>query len=165
MKTKKRGTLRARLIKGTMGTEGIMGLFPEIPAFPEIPEIPENSPKKAKPFKLKSVVHFAWINCLETAGTTETTERTERIFDTLFRCRLFRLCGLKKKPSQARDPISCQKGAECYTRRKRRRWVVLDVRPIVAFLLGAAIDPLSQEIQEIQEITSFRPYLHQHLQG
>ena len=22
-------------------------------------------------------------------------------------------------------PISCQKGAECYTRRKRRRWVVL----------------------------------------
>ena len=71
-----------------------MGLFPEIPAFPEIPEIPENSPKKAMPFKLKSVVRFAWINCLETAGTTETAETTERIFDTLFRCRLFRLCGL-----------------------------------------------------------------------
>ena len=84
-----------------------MGLFPEIPAFPAFPEIPENSPKnspkKAKPFKLKSVVRFAWINCLETAGTTETAgtartaktaETTERIFDTLFRCRLFRLCGL-----------------------------------------------------------------------
>ena len=76
-----------------MGTEGIMGLFPEIPAFPEIPEIPENSPKKAKPFKLKSVVRFTRINCLETAGTTEiagTAGTTERIFDTLFRCRLFR---------------------------------------------------------------------------
>ena len=42
-----------------MGTEGIMGLFPEIPAFPAFPEIPENSPKKAKPFKLKSVVRRA----------------------------------------------------------------------------------------------------------
>ena len=31
--------------------------------------------------------------------------------------------------------ISCQKGAECNTRRKRRRWVVLDVRPIVAFFV------------------------------
>ena len=28
--------------------------------------------------------------------------------------------------------ISCQKGAECNTRQKWRRWVVLDVRPIVA---------------------------------
>ena len=28
--------------------------------------------------------------------------------------------------------ISCQKGAECYTRQKWRRWVVLSVRPIVA---------------------------------
>ena len=96
VKTKKCGVVRRaqRFIKGTMGTEGIMGimgLFPEIPAFPAFPEIPENSPKKAKPFKLKSVVRFAWINCLETAGTAETTER---IFDTLFRCRLFRLCGL-----------------------------------------------------------------------
>ena len=27
-------------------------------------------------------------------------------------------------------PISCQKGAECYTRQKWRRWVVLEVRPI-----------------------------------
>ena len=74
-----------------MGTEGIMGLFPEIPAFPAFPAFPENSPKKAKPFKLKSVVRFARINCLETAGTTETAES---IFDTQFRCRLFRLCGL-----------------------------------------------------------------------
>ena len=84
-----------------------MGLFPEIPAFPEIPEIPENSPKKAKPFKLKSVVRFARINCLETAGTAETTER---IFDTLFRCGLFRLCGLKKHHTKRETQISCQKG-------------------------------------------------------
>ena len=29
-----------------------------------------------------------------------------------------------------RETISCQKGAECYTRQKCHRWVVLDVRPI-----------------------------------
>ena len=29
-----------------------------------------------------------------------------------------------------REIISCQKGAECYTRQKCHRWVVLDVRPI-----------------------------------
>ena len=38
--------------------------------------------------------------------------------------------------------ISCQKGAECYTRRKRRRWVVLDVRPIVAFFVRGRNRPL-----------------------
>ena len=28
------------------------------------------------------------------------------------------------------DKICCQKGAECYTRQKCHRWVVLEVRPI-----------------------------------
>ena len=59
-----------------MGTEGIMwilGLFPEIPAFPAFPEIPENSPKKAKPFKLKSVVRFA--RGLITASKTKGQKR------------------------------------------------------------------------------------------
>ena len=33
-------------------------------------------------------------------------------------------------PPQLARNISCQKGAECYTRQKCHRWVVLDVRPI-----------------------------------
>ena len=45
--------------------------------------------------------------------------------------------GIKRTPL-----ISCQKGAECYTRRKRRRWVVLDVRPIVAFFVRDRNRPL-----------------------
>ena len=44
--------------------------------------------------------------------------------DTLFRCGLFRLCGLcglKKKPYQARDPISCQKGSDAFARQNGMR--------------------------------------------
>ena len=33
----------------------------------------------------------AEVNYLETTGTAETARTAERIFDTLFRCRLFRL--------------------------------------------------------------------------
>ena len=33
-------------------------------------------------------------------------------------------------PPPAQEGICCQKGAECYTRQKCRRWVVLCVRPI-----------------------------------
>ena len=33
-------------------------------------------------------------------------------------------------PTQISAPISCQKGAKCYTRQKSHRWVVLCVRPI-----------------------------------
>ena len=46
-------------------------------------------------------------------------------------------CPIVKKKERGRNrplitlnPISCQKGAECYTRQKCRRWVVLGVRPI-----------------------------------
>ena len=38
--------------------------------------------------------------------------------------------------------ISCQKGAECYTRQKCRRWVVLDVRPIDGILVRGRNRPL-----------------------
>ncbi len=38
---------------------------------------------------------------------------------------------LRIPPQLARN-ICCQKGAECYTRQKCHRWVVLCVRPIVA---------------------------------
>jgi hypothetical protein len=89
----------------------------------------------------------------ETTGTTETTEK----FIIILMILCFAVVSfvsfvsvVSKKPSQARDPISCQKGAECYTRRKRRRWVVLDVRPIVAFFVRGRNRPLitrnSQEI-------------------
>jgi hypothetical protein len=35
-----------------------------------------------------------------------------------------------QRTNLSREIISCQKGAECYTRQKCHRWVVLDVRPI-----------------------------------
>ena len=39
-------------------------------------------------------MNFAIKVRVETTGTTGTAETTERIFDTLFRCRLSRLCRL-----------------------------------------------------------------------
>ena len=49
------------------------------------------------------------------------------------------------RPPHLQTLISCQKGAECNTRQKCHRWVVLRrTSHWWHFLLGAAIDPLSQ---------------------
>ena len=72
-----------------------------------------------------------------TAETVETTGRTGIIFILEFLCCL--CCRYRPYsphllfcpcPPQSAREISCQKGAECYTRQKCHRWVVLDVRPI-----------------------------------
>ena len=88
------------------------------------------------------------INYLETAGTAEKTGTTEK-FIIILMILCFAVVSfvsvvsvVSKKPYQARDQISWEKGAECYTRRKRRRWVVLDVRPIVAFFVRGRNRPL-----------------------
>ena len=43
---------------------------------------------------------------------------------------IFSLCFAPAPITKHHDLICCQKGAECYTRQKCHRWVVLDVRPI-----------------------------------
>ena len=80
------------------------------------------------------------------AGTAETTETTERIFDTLFRCRLFRLCGLKKNLPKLHNPNFLSEGVRFGSDTKTGGWDILSVFPIRQFDLRVEDDPLSQEI-------------------
>ena len=80
-------------------------------------------------------MNFAIKVRAETTGTAETTETTENIFDTLFRCGPFRLCGLcglKKNLTKRETPISCQKGSGLASIKRKPGWDILCVFPIRA---------------------------------
>ena len=67
---------------------------------------------------------FMVLKKIKTIETFETFKTIKMVADNAVMPDLAMV--LKKSHNQ----ICCQKGAECYTRQKCHRWVVLSVRPI-----------------------------------
>ena len=72
-------------------------------------------------------MNFAIKVRAETTGTAETTETTENIFDTLFRCGPFRLCGLcgLKKNLTKRETQFLARRGQMQRSAKKYGWAVL----------------------------------------
>ncbi len=75
--------------------------------------------------------------------------------DTLFRCGLFRLCGLcglKKNLPPARDPISCQKGADLALTRKLADGTYLTYFPFASLTEESKMTPYHKKLLQALEL-------------
>ena len=103
------------------------------------------------------------INYLKTTGTTGTTER---IFDTLFRCGLFRLyglCGLRKNLTKRKTPISCQKGSDLALTRKLANGTYYAYFPFASLTEESKMTPyhkklMDEVLQRLHNITRVKNY-------
>ena len=88
------------------------------------------------------------------AGTTGTTGTTERIFDTLFRCGLFRLyglCGLRKNLTKRETPISCQKGLDLALTRKLADGTYYAYFPFASLTEESKMTPYHKKFKKLMD--------------